>query len=1047
MYKSLRGNVQIDFLEDQMIAIKFMRAVSLLSVILIFSMMVFAQSNSGSITGVVTDQNGAVVPNATVTVTNQGTNEKRTVQADSDGRYDVVALSTGVYTIEATASGFQAQSIKDLRLAVGARARANVVMAVSGVAAVVTVQGETRVDTETATVGDTITAARISDNPVNGRDFTQLLATIPGSVQTSHQFNASINGIPSTFGGSSVLVDGMDAGRVDLNGTSNVLGRIESRVNRVSMDSIQEIQVVENNYSAQYGMALGAVINPITKSGTNNFHGSAFEFYRNEGMDANDFFNNAAGFPKSEFSLNQFGGNFSGPIKRDKVFFFGNYEGVRQDRGTLLTAIVPTQLFRASAVPAVLPLIATLPLPTTPILIPSTGLPDPFRGIYQEQKVGNLREDTGSFKLDFVHTEKSSFSGRYNINDSDTETPYGVGTDQTADGTLRVQLFKFSHNYVFNSNMVNEAAFGINHNKTHAGAGPSTLPLVSFLFGDQGIANPGPAQFNQFRTNAVYQFLDTLSWVKNNHSLKFGADIRLNRRAAESITQDTLQFLDLIRSDGLDLQNNLPFIMSRSGSPELHYANENFGFFVQDDWKVHPRLSLNLGLRYDVSTVSRERNGLLQNFDPETLTFSAVGAKVHNVDSNNFGPRIGFAWDIFGKGKTILRGGYGIFYNRELPASWGSPQVNSFPNQSIDFITWIFFCGAGNWGYPVDPVALGCGVRSAFAIDRNLKTGKAQHWSLNLQHDFGIGTLSVGYVANRVTDILTDGVVTPLNINRQAEGRPLSSAFGDVFLVGNYPSSDYHSLQVNFKRNLSRNVRFNANYTWAHATDDIVGFFRDYQDPAHPEREHASSDQDIRHNFSFDAGYDIPFQDWFDGGPKWLVQGWNVSTIIQARTGFPVNITTQGGTFGGFSPRPDVVPGVDPYDSHETLPNGFVCNGYSLPNCQFNPDAFVAPQNGPYGNAGRNLLRGPGFTQFDISVFKTTRFSESKSLQLRIDFFNIFNKANFAEPSGGLTQPDLNSVRPPSFFGQSIVTVGNNLGGLLGFGGPRQIQLSARFNF
>jgi hypothetical protein len=695
----------------------------------------------------------------------------------------------------------------------------------------------------------------------------------------------------------------------------------------------------------------------------------------------------------------------------------------------------------------VLPLVATLPLPTAPLFDPITGLPDPNKGIFSQQKNGKLREDTGSVKFDFLQSEKSTFSSRYNINDSDTDVPYGVGTDQTADGTLRVQLFKFSHNYLFSPTTVNEAAFGINHNKTHAGSGPSTLPLVSFLFGDQGIANPGPAQFNQFRTGVVYQFLDTLSSVKGNHSLKFGIDIRLNRRSSLVVTQDTLQFLDLVRPDTLDLLHNLPFIISRSGSPDLHYANENFSFFAQDDWKVNPRLSLNLGLRYDVSTVSRERDGLLQNFDPETLTFSPIGEKVHNVDKNNFGPRLGFAWDIFGKGKTVLRGGYGIFYNRELPASWGSPHVNTFPTQSIDVITWLFFCGAGNFGFPVDPTIFTCGVRNAFAIDRNLKTGKAQHWSLDIQQDLKVGTLQVAYVGNHVSDILTDGVVTPININRDVEGRPLSSAFGDVFLVGNYPSSEYHALQVTFKRNLSKNLRFNANYTWGHATDDIVGFFRDYQDPAHPELEHASSDQDVRHNFSLDAGYDIPFGEWFDGGPNWLKNGWNISTIVQARTGFPVNVTLKGGVFGGFSMRPDIVPGVDPYDPHLTLPNGTVCNGYRVPDCQFNPAAFTTPANGPYGNAGRNLLRGPGFRQVDISLFKNTRFSESKSLQLRIDFFNIFNNTNFAEPSGGLTQVDANSVRPNAFFGQSVVTVGNNLGGLLGFGGPRQIQLSARFNF
>ncbi len=304
-------------------------AVSVLAIALAVTFVTFAQSNTGSIAGVITDQNGAVVANATVTVTNVGTNDKRTVQTDSEGRYEVPVLPTGTYTVEATANGFKSVSVKDLRLAVGEKARADVTLGVSGVDAVVTVIDQTRTDVETATVGDTITSERIQNNPVNGRDFTGLLATVPGSVQSTNQFQTSINGIPSTFGGASVLVDGIDAGRIDLNGTSNVLGRIESRVNRVSMDSIQEVQVVNSTYSAQYGEALSAVINPITKSGTNTFHGTAFDYFRNEHLDANDFFNNAARLPRSHFRLNQFGGSVSGPIVQDKLFFFTNYEGVR----------------------------------------------------------------------------------------------------------------------------------------------------------------------------------------------------------------------------------------------------------------------------------------------------------------------------------------------------------------------------------------------------------------------------------------------------------------------------------------------------------------------------------------------------------------------------------------------------------------------------------------------------------------------------------------------------------------------------------------------
>lgn len=1030
------------------------RAVSLMAIAVFVTVGAVAQSNTGSITGVVTDQAGAVVANASVTVTNQGTNDKRTVQADSDGRYEVPALPTGVYTVEATASGFQATSVRDLRLAVGEKARADIALSVTGVAATVEVIDQTRTDTETATIGDTITEDRVQNNPVNGRDFTGLLATVPGSVQSTNQFQTSINGIASTFGGASVLVDGIDAGRVDLNGTSNVLGRIESRVNRVSMDSIQEVQVLEQNYSAQYGEALSAVINPITRSGTNSFRGSVFDYFRNENLDANDFFNNALGFPRSKFRLNQFGGNFSGPIKRDSLFFFANYEGVRQTRGQLFTALTPTQSFRNSINPALVPVVATLPLPIAPFTFPDEDAPSTDVGFFSIQKDGKLREDTGSVKVDWQHSDRSQFSVRYNINDSTTTTPYGVGTDQTAGGDLRVQLFKLSHNYAFSSNIINEAAFGINHNETDVSGGPSPFPIFSFFFADSAIAGVGPAQFDQYRTGTVYHFLDTLGFVFGDHSLRAGFDIRLNRRSAESRQQDTIQFADLA-----GFRTNSPFIISTAGHPLLHFANENFAFFVQDDWKAHPRLSLSLGLRYSVSTVSRERDGYLQNFDLETLTVTPRGEKVHNMDTNNFGPRVGFAFDVFGNQKTVLRGGYGIFYNRELPASWGSPHANSFDQTSID-IGDLF--GLGNcpvppstFGYPVDPAIFeGCGTAARFAIERDLDTAMAQHWSINVQQDLGVGVLQVGYVGNHVTHLLTDGVVSPRNLNRADIDffgfnlRRLPQ-FGNIFLVGGYPSSNYNAMQATFKRNLSKGLQFNFNYTWAHAIDNVVGFFKDYQNEFDTSGERSHSDQDVRHNFTVDATYDLPFRSFWGSSPRWLTDGWQLSTITQFRTGLPVNVNRQGGALGGFSMRPNLVPGVDPYNPQGPLPDGTVCNGYSLPNCQFNPNAFTAPADrwAP-GNTPRNFLRGPRFFQADFSVLKNTRFSESMSLQLRVDVFNLLNNVNFADPSGGLSPGDTpNTLRPTAFFGRSVSTVGNQLGGLLGFGGPRQIQLSARFNF
>ena len=999
---------------------KFKQTISLVTLALFLAFSVFAQSNTGTITGQIQDANGATVPNATVTVTNVGTNEMRTAQTNSDGFYEVPSLSTGVYKITATADSFQESTVSNARLAVGDRLRVDVKLSVGGVSAVVEVAGQTPTDTETSTIGDTIGAARVADNPINGRDFTQLLATVPGSVQSTNQFQTSINGIPSTFGGTSVLVDGIDASRVDVNGTSNVLGRIESRVNRVSIDSVQEVQVLEQNYSAQYGQALGAVINPITKSGTNDFHGSAFEFFRNDALDSRDAL---AG--KQRIRLNQFGGSVSGPIKQDKVFFFTNYEGVRQTRGQTFNVLVPTLTFRNSSVAAIRPIFSNLPLPTSAF--------NADLGRYIGQRIGDLREDTGSVKLDWLQSEKSQFAVRYNLNDSTTNVPYGVGTTQIADGKLRTQLFKISHNYFFDGSTTNEFGFGINRNYTHTGAGDTSIPRFDLGFVDFRINPIGPAQFEQYRTGKVYQFLDTLSAVRGNHSMKFGVDLRLNRRSAESITQDTLTFFSTN-----DLRTNAPFVIARGGNPELNYANENYSLFANDDWKIHPRLSLNLGLRYEVSSISREKNGLLQNFDLATLSYTAPGQKLYNVDKNNFGPRVGFSFDVFGNQKTVLRGGYGIFYNRELPASFGSPQANSFPQVQTDLFDYLF-CATPppTFAYPVDPRVFACGQAAAYVIEKNLKTAMAQHWSLNVQQNLGFGTLSVGYVGNHVTHLLTDGVITPRNINRAnaiTGARPLTERYGDIFAVGGYPQSNYNSMQVNFKRNLTRGFRFNANYTWSHAIDDVVGFFKDYQDENNARAERASSDQDVRHNFTFDAGYDISFRKFFETAPRWLAEGWQLNTIIQARSGLPVTVTQTGGIFGGFSNRPNVIAGIDPY-----------CSNYSVPTCQFNAAAFQVVPAGTFGNAGRNILRGPKFSQVDASIFKNTRLTERTALQLRLEVFNLFNFANYADPAGGLVCAG--SVGQCDAFGTSTSTVGNQLGGLLGFGGPRQIQLSARFSF
>jgi hypothetical protein len=322
-----------------------------------------------------------------------------------------------------------------------------------------------------------------------------------------------------------------------------------------------------------------------------------------------------------------------------------------------------------------------------------------------------------------------------------------------------------------------------------------------------------------------------------------------------------------------------------------------------------------------------------------------------------------------------------------------------------------------------------------------LPTTYAQQWSLNVQQDVGFGVLQAGYVGNHVLDILTNGVITPRNINPTLDAfgtRPIPG-IGNIFDVGTYPQSTYNALQVTFMRNLSRGLLLNANYTWSHEIDNVIGFFKDYQNFRDLNADRASGDQDIRHNFTFDAVYDVPSFRTFlgEGLPHWIADGWQLNTLTQIRTGFPVNVTVTGGIFGG-ALRPNLVPGVP------TRPSNF-----NVPNNQFNAAAFSFPAPGTFGNLGRNALRGPGFAQVDFSVFKNTKLTESQSIQFRMELFNLFNHANFADPGGGLNADMTTggSLNPTAFFGRSVSTVGNQLGGLLGAGGPRQIQFSARYIF
>src|SRR6202021_1903159 len=502
----------------------------------------FAQFDTGTISGTITDASGAMVPNATVTITNVGTAAEKTLQTDSAGNFVASALPFGTYVVTAKATGFSEAKSKQIILNVDAMVQVNVVLSVAGTQQDVEVTGTaTTVDTQSSATGTTLNATQIANLPVNGRDVSDFLEIAPGSVASTGFFQGSVDGLENVFTGLNIKLDGQNASRGDINGFLDTEGQEQARVTRASLDSIQEIQFANNGYGAENGFSLGPQMNIITKSGTDNFHGSLFEFFRNDALDAKDYFENPVTLPTAPLRLNQFGGNLGGPIVKNKVFFFVNYEGVRQ-RVTSLNSLyeVPSAYVRSLFVPSVLPILGQLgPLPASCNVIPapaSCAVPkteDPANPAGGAQLVFDpaslpttLSENTGSVRVDYDISQVDRINFRFNINDSLTSQEFGLSAGQISPQKLRTQLGKADWTHTFNPTLVNEFSVAINrfYSDTNSDTGE---PLVGFsgFFTNLG-ALPGPNTFNQITPFTVFEVFDTATKTPRNHTLKLGTKIR-----------------------------------------------------------------------------------------------------------------------------------------------------------------------------------------------------------------------------------------------------------------------------------------------------------------------------------------------------------------------------------------------------------------------------------------------------------------------------------------------------------------------------------------
>jgi hypothetical protein len=1015
----------------------------------LFASSAFAQFDTGTIAGIVTDPSGAVVPQAAVTIVNTGTSVRRTLQADRNGSFVASGVPYGNYIVSATASGFKEAKSQTIVLNVGATVNMNLSLPLATSQESIQVTGTlTSIDTSSSTSGTTLDTNQIANLPVNGRDVSSFLEISPGSVGSTGFFQGSVNGLDNIFTGLNITLDGQSAMRGDINGFLDTEGQEGARITRASIDSIQEIDYANSGYTAENGHSLGPQMNIITKSGTNAFHGELFEFFRNDALDAKDYFEKS----KQPLRLNQFGGNLGGPIVKGKLFFFVNYEGDRT-HVTNINALNHTlsAYARSQFVPSMQPVLAQF----APIPAGCNAIPAPISCVYPGFLDGNdkntqgsdmiydpavlpniVREDTGSVRVDYNISQKDRIFFRHNINDSLTNYTYGLNQGQVSPQKLRTQLGKFDETHTFNSTLLNEFSVAINrfYSDTNSNT-PTPLAGFSGFFTDLG-SLPGPNTFNQITPFTDLEIFDNVSKTVGKHTLHFGPQIRVNRNNEWLRPQQTYQFGNIPQ-----LETNVPFVLSKIGYPGfVGNRNSNWDFYIQDDWKATRTLTLNLGLRYDYNTTWATGPGQGQNFDVSTQSLLPLNQPAYNAPKGDIAPRVGFAWDPFGKGKTVIHGYGGLFYNPMHFNFVTTTNVPALSSYSVNLFQ-------ATITYPSPNPPLPAGTQNVSAFPQNPKDQVSTNWLFGIEQEVARGTiLTVNYVANNSHHMQAGVDFAALNanpVNVFSDARPLSG-FASEAIDADGLGSNYNSLQVKLRRSVG-NLTFETNYTWSHEFDDMLNFLSPgFENPANPKIDHASGDWDVRNNLTGSVVYSLP--DLKAAGPwvRGVLGGWQTSGILQTRSGLPTNITLESGLFGN-PERPDYVAGQPLWVPNHSWPG----SSYNINAFQPNP-AYDGTPGENLGTVGRNSLRGPAYFQFDLSAMKNFAIGERMKLQFRADIFNLFNHPNFENPDGGICAAL--SGPPPvctlnANFGRTGQTVADADGTQIGGGTNRQAQFSLKLIF
>jgi|HubBroStandDraft_6_1064221.scaffolds.fasta_scaffold00179_13 hypothetical protein len=1100
-----------------------------------------AQTFRGTILGSVSDSSGAAVPGASVTIKNLDTGLTRTVSTSDDGSYSAPELPIGNYSVTVEKAGFKSGVVTGIRVEVSTERRADVILQPGQIAQTVEVLGEElpMVESTSNTLGGIVEAKVAASLPVNGRDYQKLILLVPGASAAPDGISDS----PGSYGTLSVngargrsnnyLLDGTDMNDGYRNDPAiNEAGVFGTPATILPIEAIAEVHV-ESNFEAEYGRSAGAAINIVTKSGTNQIHGSVFDYFRNTDLNARNYFNTVSSGPQQPFHLNQFGADVGGPIFKDKTFFFIDYEGVRETGAEASPACVPTAADISANAPipgdltSINPVIQNL-LATNPWPKPT----DPTNDCYVNGGTNaalatpfSNRVDNAIVKIDHNFNKDNLLTGRYYIGDSTQLFPLaltggGLLPTFNTDTPTRVQLVALSYVTVISSAMVNEARLGWNRFAEgffpeDRNFDPSSIGLDTVGPGTPNAGNPynfgmpvilvsGLAQLGadkadpRQRVDTNWHYIDNISWKSGKHDIKFGYEFR--RTSVSQMFNRT--FRGKLEFSGL--QSFLAGIPDDGGTQGTGDTNRNtmensHAFYLQDSYRVNRRVTVNLGLRYDYFGIIQEKHGMFNNVDPTTGDVFPVGqGRLYQPDYNNWAPRLSVAWDVTGKGKTVVRAGFGVFYDApsqdlllgHLPFSSSfdpGPAYSGLPGTGqISFASPIQAPFAP--GVPVfGDISNFSPMADEFGVNPHIRSPYLENFNLNVQQQLTRKTvLQVGYVGSQGHKLFdfrdlnqpsaaqifasdcpngpspTPGVACPGGSITFVPG-PLNPNRNYIYWEESAANSNYNALQVSYRVDNWHGLTTSLNYTWSHSIDDASDGEDYVPNAAQPTDSNnlsgnrGNSNFDVRNRLTWNFVYELPNR---HGSLEKLTNGWGLNGILTVQSGAPFHMILESDDYDGsgtFFSKPDV---VGPIHYNYSDPNNFLdLSSFAAP-CTPIASGFdgtaasCVPGTRHFGDLGRNSLLGPHFRQFDFSIFKNTSITERLKMELRFEAYNLFNHPNFASPlyPNFLADPTLtNSFGPNGHLqGTLPLTVTGDVGigyPILGGGGPRSLQLAAKFTF